>query len=77
MKFEKIWSTDPEAAKALAGEIRRQADHLEMIASENFVSEAVLEAAGVRLGLDYPQPLVDLGESRKAALAAYAELRGG
>jgi deoxyribodipyrimidine photo-lyase len=35
----------------------------------------VLEAAGVRLGHDYPHPLVDLGESRKAALAAYAELR--
>jgi len=46
MKFEKIWSSDPETGAALAGEIRRQADHLEMIASENFVSEAVLEAAG-------------------------------
>jgi deoxyribodipyrimidine photo-lyase len=38
--------------------------------------EPVLRAAGVRLGRNYPHPLVDLGESRKAALAAYAELRG-
>ena len=36
--------------------------------------EPVLRAAGVRLGTDYPRPLVDLDASRKAALAAYAEL---
>ena len=46
MRMEDIWSADPEVGAAVAGEIRRQADHLEMIASENFVSEAVLEAAG-------------------------------
>ncbi len=46
MRFDDIWTTDPEVARALAGEIRRQDDHLEMIASENFASEAVLEAAG-------------------------------
>ena len=46
MRIEKIWSADPEVGEALAGEIRRQSDHLEMIASENFVSEAVLEACG-------------------------------
>jgi len=38
--------TDPQVAAALAQETRRQQEHLEMIASENFVSEAVLEAAG-------------------------------
>jgi len=37
---------DPQVAAALAQETRRQHEHLEMIASENFVSEAVLEAAG-------------------------------
>src|SRR6202046_3552951 len=37
---------DPEVAAALDHEIRRQHEGLEMIASENFVSEAVLEAAG-------------------------------
>ncbi len=37
---------DPEVAAALDHEILRQHEGLEMIASENFVSEAVLEAAG-------------------------------
>jgi glycine hydroxymethyltransferase len=37
---------DPEVAAALAHETHRQHEGLEMIASENFVSEAVLEAAG-------------------------------
>jgi len=37
---------DPEVAAALEHEILRQHEGLEMIASENFVSEAVLEAAG-------------------------------
>ena len=37
---------DPEIAAAIAKEERRLAYNLEMIASENFVSEAVLEAAG-------------------------------
>jgi glycine hydroxymethyltransferase len=37
---------DPEVAAALDQETLRQHDGLEMIASENFVSEAVLEAAG-------------------------------
>ena len=37
---------DPEIADAIAHETRRQADGLELIASENFVSRAVLEAAG-------------------------------
>ncbi|MBN2363687.1 serine hydroxymethyltransferase [candidate division WOR-3 bacterium] len=38
--------TDPEIYEAIMGETRRQADNLELIASENFVSEAVLEAMG-------------------------------
>ncbi len=37
---------DPEIAEAIENETRRQHEGLEMIASENFVSEAVLEAAG-------------------------------
>ncbi|HEY7642494.1 MAG TPA: deoxyribodipyrimidine photo-lyase [Steroidobacteraceae bacterium] len=32
---------------------------------------AALEAAGVRIGVNYPAPIVDLAESRRAALAAY------
>jgi glycine hydroxymethyltransferase len=38
--------SDPEIAKAIASEVRRQAEGLELIASENFVSNAILEAAG-------------------------------
>src|SRR6202040_377425 len=37
---------DPSIADAIDNEVARQADGLELIASENFVSEAVLEAAG-------------------------------
>ena len=37
---------DPEIAQAIANEEARQHEGLELIASENFVSEAVLEAAG-------------------------------
>ncbi len=38
--------TDPDVAEILRNEARRQANGLELIASENFVSEAVLEAMG-------------------------------
>jgi glycine hydroxymethyltransferase len=43
---DSLWETDAEVAEAIAAETRRQNDGLELIASENFVSEAVLEAAG-------------------------------
>src|ERR671923_2946425 len=38
--------TDPEIAEAIRDEVQRQNSGLELIASENFVSRAVLEAAG-------------------------------
>uniref|UniRef100_UPI0004100937 cryptochrome/photolyase family protein n=1 Tax=Rubritepida flocculans TaxID=182403 RepID=UPI0004100937 len=38
--------------------------------------EAVLRAAGVALGRDYPRPVIQHGEGRARALAAYAALRG-
>src|SRR5215208_4962026 len=41
-----LTETDPEIAGVLRDEVRRQAEGLELIASENFVSNAVLEAAG-------------------------------
>ncbi len=37
---------------------------------------AILDWAGVRLGRDYPLPAVDFHESRSAALAAYAAIKG-
>ncbi len=39
-------ASDPEIAQQIENEVNRQHDGLEMIASENFVSRAVLEAAG-------------------------------
>jgi glycine hydroxymethyltransferase len=47
--------TDPEIAEALADEVRRQATGLELIPSENFVSEAVLEAMGSVLTNKYAE----------------------
>lgn len=41
-----LWETDPIVAEAIRNEARRQHTHLELIASENFVSRAVLEATG-------------------------------
>jgi glycine hydroxymethyltransferase len=46
---------DPEVADALLGEVKRQAHGLELIASENFVSEAVLEAVGSVLTNKYAE----------------------
>ncbi len=41
-----LYEVDPQIAQAIDNEVRRQHEGLELIASENFVSEAVLEAAG-------------------------------
>ena len=44
--YRSLYETDPQIAAAIDNETRRQHEGLELIASENFVSEAVLEAAG-------------------------------
>ena len=41
-----LLAADPEIAEAIDNEVRRQQEGLELIASENFVSQAVLQAAG-------------------------------
>ena len=41
-----LFEVDPDVATAISNEERRQHEGLELIASENFVSEAVLEAMG-------------------------------
>jgi glycine hydroxymethyltransferase len=46
---------DPEVASAIAGELARQRDTLEMIASENFVPRAVLQAQGSVLTNKYAE----------------------
>jgi glycine hydroxymethyltransferase len=44
--WRSLAESDPEIAKAIRDEVRRQNSGLELIASENFVSRAILEAAG-------------------------------
>ena len=51
----RLADVDPEIAKALREEAQRQHRNLELIASENFVSEAVLEAAGSVLTNKYAE----------------------
>ncbi len=46
---------DPEVARAIAAEGERQETGLELIASENFVSAAILEAAGSVLTNKYAE----------------------
>jgi len=48
-------TADPEIYKAIQGEVDRQETTLELIASENFVSEAVLEAMGTPLTNKYAE----------------------
>jgi len=44
--YRPLYEVDPQIAAAIDNETRRQHEGLELIASENFVSEAILEAAG-------------------------------
>ena len=50
-----LTSTDPDIASAIRNELHRQQDGLELIASENFVSPAVLEAVGSVLTNKYAE----------------------
>jgi glycine hydroxymethyltransferase len=50
-----IRSFDPELAQAIEGERRRQEDHIELIASENYASPRVLEAQGSVLTNKYAE----------------------
>lgn len=52
---EALHSFDPEVAAAIAAEAQRQEDHVELIASENYVSRAVLEAQGSVLTNKYAE----------------------
>jgi len=47
--------TDPQLWQAIAAENLRQEDHIELIASENYVSHAVMEAQGSQLTNKYAE----------------------
>jgi len=55
MDFTAIKNADPEVAKVMALELDRQREHIELIASENFVSPAVLAAMGTHLTNKYAE----------------------
>ena len=83
MELELIRSADPEVAEAIALELNRQRTHIELIASENFVSPAVMAAMGSCLtnkyaegypgkryygGCEYVDIVEDLARKRACAL---------
>ena len=53
--FKSIQAVDPELASAMRDELTRQREHIELIASENFVSDAVLAAMGSHLTNKYAE----------------------
>ena len=53
--LDTILSTDPEVAQAMQDELIRQREHIELIASENFVSPAVMAAMGSHLTNKYAE----------------------
>ncbi|MEG0076093.1 MAG: serine hydroxymethyltransferase, partial [Eubacterium sp.] len=55
MNFEHVKKEDPEIYSFMDQELKRQQSHLELIASENFVSEAVMEAMGSHLTNKYAE----------------------
>lgn len=81
--FEEVKNYDPDLAKAIEQETQRQNDHIELIASENFVSKAVMSAMGSTLtnkyaegypgkryygGCDYVDVVEDLARDRAMEL---------
>ena len=85
VRWRSLAETDPEIARAIVNERHRQNSGLELIASENFVSQAVLEAAGSVMTNKYAEgypgkryyggcEFVDVAES--LALARARELFG-
>lgn len=53
--FDEIMTTDPEIAGAIKAEMERQNSHIELIASENWVSKAVMAAMGSPLTNKYAE----------------------
>ncbi|MBP5652440.1 MAG: serine hydroxymethyltransferase, partial [Lachnospiraceae bacterium] len=53
--YDEIKAVDPEVAASITREMQRQNDHIELIASENFVSKAVMSAMGSPLTNKYAE----------------------
>ena len=55
MDFSNLQKYDPEIMEAINQEANRQEEHIELIASENFVSPQVMEAMGSKLTNKYAE----------------------
>src|SRR6266550_1937385 len=55
IRTQSLADADPEIAKAISAENRRQEDHVELIASENYTGRAVMEAQGSSLTNKYAE----------------------
>lgn len=55
MNYENLMKHDPQLFEAMALELERQRSHIELIASENFTSQAVMEAMGSHLTNKYAE----------------------
>ena len=53
--LDEVWNEDPEIAQAIVDEQARQNSHIELIASENWVSKAVMAAMGSPLTNKYAE----------------------
>ena len=85
MFFEEVKVADPEIYELMEKELHRQQSHLELIASENFVSEAVMSAMGSHLTNKYAEGTpghrfyggcVHVDEIERIAIARAKELFG-
>ena len=56
--FDEIRTTDPEIADVIKAEMERQNSHIELIASENWVSKAVMAAMGSPLTNKYAEEAI-------------------
>ena len=66
--FDEIRTTDPEIADVIKAEMERQNSHIELIASENWVSKAVMAAMGSPLTNKYAEGYP--GKDTMAAVSA-------
>ena len=68
IQFDIIRRTAPDVAEAMKAELKRQRDNIELIASENFVSDAVLAAMGSHLQTNMQKAIRTRGITAAASM---------